>query len=126
MSIRVNVKDFSTTPGPRFESQGPDSAERFVRDYLFKSIKMAFERNEKVIVHLDGVEGYDVSFLEETFGGLFRIETYKKLELKLPLGQNLDKTWFDWLNKHLSAYSVEFLTYLNIAKKYQKNAMERI
>lgn len=57
------ARDFSRTPGPRKISDGPFSGEKFFQQCL----RPAFESYEKVIVDLDGTEGYGSSFLDEAF-----------------------------------------------------------
>lgn len=66
------ANDFSDVPGPREIKEGDFSAEEFRLDFLVPAFKEALENNEKLIVDLDGVEGYGTSFLEEAFGGLAR------------------------------------------------------
>jgi hypothetical protein len=68
----INVaKDFSTTPGARYRSDGPFSGEEF-RERLLKPLFEDSSDNSKIRIVLDGVEGYATSFLEEAFGGLAR------------------------------------------------------
>lgn len=65
----INVaKDFSDVPSGRYRTDGPASGEAFREDIL----KAALQSYERVIVQLDGTEGYGSSFLEEAFGGLIR------------------------------------------------------
>lgn len=71
MTTTINIaRDYTTTPGARYPSDGPHSGEDF-RDTVLIPI---FERSNKdiVVVELDGVEGYPASFLEEAFGGFAR------------------------------------------------------
>lgn len=79
-SISV-ADDFSTVPAGRFRSDGPFSGEQFREDVL----RPALELHDKVVVHLDGTEGYGSSFLEEAFGGLVRERFYSHKELKSKL-----------------------------------------
>lgn len=64
--------DFSRTPGPRFEEQGPYSAETFMRTVLRPKFEAALESNEVLYIDLDGTSGYATSFLEGSFGELQR------------------------------------------------------
>ena len=64
--------DFSGTPGPRYKTEGPYSGEIFRKDVLYPKLNYAIKRGEKLIIDLDGVQGYGTSFLEEAFGGLIR------------------------------------------------------
>jgi hypothetical protein len=69
----VSIADFSRYPAGRTRRDGPFSAERFRDDVLVPALKAAVESHSRVVVKLDGVFGYSSSFLEETFGGLIRL-----------------------------------------------------
>ncbi|MCH5329340.1 MAG: STAS-like domain-containing protein [Alistipes sp.] len=64
--------DFSDTPGPRYITEGLYSGQQFRVEILFPKLTEAINNNEKLVVDLDGAEGYGTSFLEESFGGLIR------------------------------------------------------
>lgn len=69
-TIEIRVADnFSRTPAGRYRTDGPWSGEAFREDHLAPALGDA---DQKVVVYLDGVEGYGSSFLEEAFGGLVR------------------------------------------------------
>lgn len=61
-------RDFSIYPAGRYADDGDYSGEVFRRNILIP----ALVSNEKVEIILDNTRGYDSSFLEEAFGGLFR------------------------------------------------------
>ena len=61
--------DFSRSPAGRFISDGPNSGERFRRDFLVPGL----QRHERLLIDLDGTRGIGSSFLEEAFGGLVRL-----------------------------------------------------
>lgn len=65
------VKDFSETPGGRYKKDGPFSGEEF-REQVLKPTLKKLNKNEKILIDLDGGYGYPVSFLEEAFGGIAR------------------------------------------------------
>lgn len=72
--IKVNVKDFSITPGSRYRDEGvkAHSGQEFREEYL-EPIFLNIENNDSIIiVNLDGTIGYGTSWLEEVFGGLAR------------------------------------------------------
>jgi hypothetical protein len=65
----INVAaDFTRFPAGRYTADGKFSGERFREELLIPSL----EKNEKVLVILDGTMGFGSSFLEEAFGGLAR------------------------------------------------------
>jgi hypothetical protein len=66
-TIRI-AEQFSPYPAGRFFSDGPDSGQRFREQFLVPALK----QEGKIIVHIDGTDGYHTSFLEEAFGGLIR------------------------------------------------------
>lgn len=70
-TLRI-ADDFSRTPAGRYRTDGPRSGECFRDDYLLPLLR----DGKKVVVELDGVEGYGSSFLEEVFGGLVRVHGF--------------------------------------------------
>lgn len=78
--ITINIaKDFSDTPGARFIKEGDYSGELFRKELLEPKFKEAIEKNQKLVIDLDGGYGYPTSFLEEAFGGLARIYDKKQI-----------------------------------------------
>ena len=75
----IVTRDFSKTPGPRYEDEGNFSGKRFREECLLPRFKEALKKGWGLTVDLDGTAGYGTSFLEEAFGGLIRNE---KLSLK--------------------------------------------
>lgn len=69
----INIcRDYTRTPGGRYITDGPFSAQDF-RDKLLKpKFIEAVQREESLEIDLDGGYGYGVCFLEEAFGGLIR------------------------------------------------------
>ncbi|HDR1137458.1 TPA: STAS-like domain-containing protein [Pasteurella multocida] len=65
---RINVRDLTLFPGPRYIRLGEYSGEWFREDILIPSIRT----DSDIIIDLDGVAGYGSSFLEEAFGGAIR------------------------------------------------------
>lgn len=76
----IDIKnDFSSTPGPRYKEEGDFSGEVFRQTILLPKIIKSIEEREKLIIRLDGTDGFGTSFLEESFGGLIR-ENHLKYE----------------------------------------------
>ena len=65
---KLNVRDFTLFPGPRYIKLGEYSGEWFREEVLMPAIKI----DNHIIIDLDGVAGYGSSFLEEAFGGAVR------------------------------------------------------
>ena len=63
---------FSTSPGPRYRSEGKFSGQQFREEILEPLVEHAIENNSTFLIDLDGVSGYGVGFLEEVFGGFIR------------------------------------------------------
>lgn len=80
--IHLSVaKDFTKTPGFRYERQSPlISGELFRTSKLIPKYEEALSLNDKLQVNLDGTSGYLTSFLEEAFGGLQRYNKEKKID----------------------------------------------
>lgn len=75
--IKIKVLDFTEVPGARYRTDGEGSGQEFREDYLEKYFEN--NRNEKIVIDLDGTEGYATSFLEEAFGGLARKFTSREV-----------------------------------------------
>lgn len=69
------ANDFSPSPAGRYLRDGPFPGEVFRDKILLPAVK----ENDKVVVDLDGTDGYGSSFLEEAFGGLVRLGFSPKL-----------------------------------------------
>jgi hypothetical protein len=79
-SLIVSVaRDFSATPGGRYEKDGEFSGEAFRTKIVLPQLLEAMRAGDKLHVNLDGTAGYATSFLEEAFGGLVR---YLKRSIK--------------------------------------------
>ncbi|MGZ4996580.1 MAG: STAS-like domain-containing protein [Methylobacter sp.] len=99
----INIaKDFSDEPFGRFYTDGDYSGERFRKEYLLP----ALSEYDKVIVNLDGSEGYGSSFLEEAFGGLIRKHGFSCDEIKKR---------FEFISKEDESYIQEIMQYIDEA-----------
>lgn len=68
----INIgKDFSPYPAGRYVADGAYSGERFRNDHLIP----ALISENSIIIEMDDTRGYDSSFLEEAFGGIFRVNS---------------------------------------------------
>jgi len=101
----INIaNDFSDTPLGRSEEDGDFNGSRFRDEFL----RPALDKENKVVVEIDGVEGYGSSFLEEAFGGLVR-KGYFTVEV---LRARLDVKYLDQ----------DFKMYHDLIWKYIKEA----
>lgn len=106
MEINV-VKEYTDSPGARYENQGPFSGERFRDEILYPKFIEAIENGDKVFVNLDGGYGYGSSFLEETFGGLVRRlkleknDNYKKVT-QIEIISNDNYVWIEKIRKYIN------------------------
>ena len=89
MLIKVST-DFSKVPGSRYTSEGDFSGEEFRDTVLIPKYLEAEEKDEKIIIDLDGCYGFATSFLEETFGGLVRKLERKNLMDRIEIIANDD------------------------------------
>ena len=103
------ANEFSTTPGARYENEGPFPGKEFRERILAPRIKDAIKNSEQLKITLDGTAGLGTSFLEESFGGLIR-------EDKIPY-ENILKT--------LKFVSLENPDYIEEIQQYMKEANEK-
>jgi hypothetical protein len=101
----INIsKDFSPYPAGRYEKDGKYTGEGFRNTIL----KKALQKNDTVVIELDGTLGYGSSFLEEAFGGLIREDNFseddllKRLEL---VGRR--KSVIDSIHNHIHNAQVQ-------------------
>lgn len=105
MEINV-VKEYTDKPGARYESQGSNSGQKFRDTILYPKFIETIEKNETLIVNLDGGYGYGSSFLEETFGGLVRRlkkennDNYKRV-CEIVIISNDNKTWIEKIKGYI-------------------------
>lgn len=97
------LTDYTRTPGPRYISEGPFSGEDFRQKVLGPKIKVAISESKKLVVDIDGTAGYGTSFLEESFGGLIRVENidYKDIMSCLEVISEEDPDYKDEVLQYL-------------------------
>jgi hypothetical protein len=82
----IKVKDLFPRTGLRHCKISDNSGEEFYHKYLNEYFKKCYDKNEVLLVDLDGVRGYSPSFIDEAFGNLvfdFSLKIVKKyLEIK--------------------------------------------
>ena len=66
------AKDFSPVLGGRYKKLGPFSGEEFYESHLEPMYIKAKDDNEMLYIYMDGVKSYPSSFLDQSFGELWR------------------------------------------------------
>lgn len=97
---KINIaRDFSAIPLGRFPDDSPHNGTTFREDWLLPALRT----HESIEIDLDGAEGYGSSFLEESFGGLVRINGYSPDELlaRISLVSNEDPTLIDEIRQYI-------------------------
>ncbi|MBB2167253.1 STAS-like domain-containing protein [Gluconacetobacter aggeris] len=104
----LRIADYVPYPGGRYTSDGPYSGQWFRESILRPALDLAIQKDDVLVVNLDGVPGYGISFIEEGFGGLIREDNYV----------------FDVLMKHLKVVSTshQYDSYERISRNVLINA----
>jgi hypothetical protein len=106
--LTIRVRDFTTTPGPGFKTEGPFSGEEFRERYLQPAL-LSWQKARcatPITVNMDGSEyGYSSAFLRESFGPLaqrygtrfvqraFRIVTEEEPGLEMEVWFCVENYW---------------------------------
>lgn len=109
MKIKI-ATDFSRIPGARFPEEGDFSGQDFRKNILLPKLKEVIDKKEKLEIDLDGTAGLGTSFLEESFGGLIRIDNiqYQDIIDTLIFISNDDPEYIDEIKNYLKeAYEKE-------------------
>jgi hypothetical protein len=109
MKIKI-ATDFSRIPGARFPEEGDFSGQEFRQAILLPKLKESIEKKGKLEIDLDGTAGLGTSFLEESFGGLIRIDKmqYQDVIDTLIFISNDDPEYIDEIKNYLKeAYEKE-------------------
>lgn len=104
ITITISV-DFSRIPGARFPAEGDYSGQEFRQNILAPKLKEAIDSNQRLKVILDGTAGLGTSFLEESFGGLIRNDsfTYETIMDKIELVSDEDPEYIDEIYEYLKS-----------------------
>lgn len=109
--IQIKIAtDFSRAPGARYESEGPHSGEKFRKEILLPKLQEAIQSKIKLKIILDGTAGLGTSFLEESFGGLIRVDKvdYDKIRETIILVSEEEPDYIEEINEYLQdAYENE-------------------
>jgi hypothetical protein len=101
--IELNIAaDFGPQPGPRKRAEGQYSGEQFLEECLRPQFQAAVRERTKLLVNLDGAEGYPTSFLEEAFGGLAREFGTDKVKAVIEIKSDYEPYLADDIHKYIS------------------------
>ena len=102
MNIKL-AQHFSKTPGARYPSEGAFSAQDFREKWLRPNLQEAINKNVKLEIDIDGTAGIGTSFLEESFGGLIRVDkiSYDDIKKTITIISNDDPEYIDEINNYL-------------------------
>ncbi|MCY4150980.1 MAG: STAS-like domain-containing protein [Aestuariivita sp.] len=98
------AEEFSSTPGGRFQRNGPWSGEQFREEVLSELVNEAIKTRDKIVIVLDGTSGYGSSFLEEAFGGLVRKGNFDKNQLNEHLEIQANDPLYEIYRKSANRY----------------------
>jgi len=93
----LNVVNHIVDPGPRYTKQGDDSGEFFYHSILNEEFYNAISNNQKLIVNLDGPNGYASSFLDESFGNLVYDFGYDTVSKNIEFKSEEEPEWITML-----------------------------
>ena len=105
MKIIIAV-DFSRIPGARYPEEGDFSGQEFRQTILLPKLQEAIKKKEMLTINLDGTAGLGTSFLEESFGGLIRVDKFDIESLKNTL---------EFISEEDPDYITEIWSYINEA-----------
>lgn len=101
MIINVCI-DFTEAPGARYKTDGNFSGQEFFEDLLEPKFLQIKELNqEKLVIDLDGTDGYATSFLDQSFGQLARKYGYSFTINKLDFISNEDPYLVDEIKAYM-------------------------
>jgi hypothetical protein len=103
MQFKIKIsEDFSTTPGARYYTDGKFSGEEFFNKILDIKFKEALEAKAKLIIDLDGTEGYATSFLDEAFRRLALKYTPILVLNNIELISSEEPDWIDEVKSYIT------------------------
>lgn len=104
---KVSVaNDYIRTPGARYIKDGEFSGEDF-RNKILEPLFLDETDRSKIVIDLDGTDGYATSFLEEAFGGLARIFGKKVVLARLSFISNEEPELIEEILGYINAVSKE-------------------
>ena len=105
--ITINIaKDFAVRPLGRYHPKdGPNTGERFRRDFLVPNLKKS---DQKILIDFGSLKMITSSFMEEAFGGLVREEAF-------PVDELLERIEFNCSDDFDEMYAEEIKGYIKDA-----------
>lgn len=103
MDIKIKIAtDFSKTPGARYYSDGKKSGEEFFDTILDKKFAEAMLEKVKLIVDLDGTDGFATSFLDEAFRRLSYKYSPREVEERIEFISNEEPDWIEEIKHYIN------------------------
>lgn len=99
--IKVS-EDFSPTPGARYYEDGDDSGQEFYDKCLKIAFSSALSDNERLIIDLDGTEGYATSFLDEAFVRLVKDFSKSVVLNNIEIISEEEPDWIDEIKSYIN------------------------
>lgn len=82
-TLTIKLSDFTETPGSRFRHQHSEpghSGEEFREQKIIPALKDAMSNKSIILVDLDNVAGWPITFIDEAFGKLGNVFTFDLLK----------------------------------------------
>ncbi len=95
------AKDFSPVLGGRYKRLGPYSGEEFYEKHLEPMYIKAKDDNEMLYIYLDGVKSYPSSFLDQSFGELWRNHLSSDVKARIVFKQVTKQWTVDYINNDI-------------------------
>lgn len=101
--MKISIcRDFSKTPGARYILDGPHSGEEFFEKVLDNAFRDSLDNKEKLVIDLDGTEGFATSFLDEAFSRLAAKYGSKNVLDNLQIISNDEPDWVEEIQSYIS------------------------
>jgi hypothetical protein len=97
MAVLNIAKDFSKYTGLRHCDISEKSGEEFYHSLLNQKFKEALDKNECLILELDGADGFAPSFLDEAIGNLVFDFSLKVVEKYLDIVSVYEPHWLEMI-----------------------------
>lgn len=106
MEHKINIaKDFSRYPGARYYKDGEKSGQEFFDKLLSPKYLEAVQKHQRLIIDLDGTEGYATSFLDEAFRRLAKEYGSDNVLNNIVIISNEEPDWIEEIKEYIKLSS---------------------